>query len=319
LALNAQSISASSPVPVETPAWGFVAVGALNNTMTLGMGLLVVALAERLPSLDPPRARALAWTGFALLLTQAYNYGSLNLGPYVAGDFSGARTLYLANTAMLLACLAWPLRVGRTRAGPVGLRLVAGFGAIVLLGVVMGVVAHGKAADSFQATLASGLVGFLRIGGIGILAWVLLRTDLFGERDSGSPTRRRAVLVSIGLVSGLLLCQLLQLFVKENWIIGLGAVVAAVTAIPGGPVERGIRRAREQDGKGEEVYREAVRLALRDGRIELDEERHLVIMAGKLGVKPERAYAIRDEEEAALPARMAQRASRPKVAGQRVR
>jgi len=52
----------------------------------------------------------------------------------------------------------------------------------------------------------------------------------------------------------------------------------------------------------EDAYRRALRLALRDRVLTRDEERELALLAHDLGLPPARAFALRDEVEAAKPA-----------------
>ncbi len=313
---NADAILAEAGVVGPLPAWGYQLQTMANDAFNLGLLLLFASIVERLRE-GAPHGWALAWVGVAAVISNANTTGHTlaDLGLDPSPLYMTA--VYLSYVS--LACFLWPVRAFRSP----GARPAQAMLAITLVAVALGASTAALKAwqpdGSLWPTVDSVMTGLLRLGAVGLLVWAIFRGGLLDGPDSAQsgrkPRRLGTALAIVGLVAGLVLAQLLQLFFDAPFVLGIGAAAAVVIGVPGGPLERVLRHRSEAVGKNEDIYREVVRIALRDGRIEPDEERHLVVVAAKLGLPPERAYAIRDEEEPVARQPVAKKAAMVKKTG----
>lgn len=149
--------------------------------------------------------------------------------------------------------------------------------------------------------------GIARTLGVALLAYGILRHDLAGldaKVEWGvSKTTVAGVFIAVFFVVSEGAQVLFADVAGDNeWIgvVAAGALVFALSplqrfadrfaakAVPGGA---------EAGADAEARYRDAVEMALADGEITREEERHLARLATRLGIDPERALALREQVE----------------------
>jgi hypothetical protein len=313
--LNADGVLADATYTSALATWTWSLVSAANDVFNLAIMLFVAAVGERLYA-GAQRGWALAWLAVAVAIftanTTGHNLADVFLQP---GEWYSGNRLAMAYPAAL--CFVWPIVAWRSANRRPALWLSGILMATFALGATLQTLKPDPVDGSAWQTIDSATTGMLRLAGLGLLSWAIIRGGLLDGSGPASgpaasrPRRIGTALALVGLVAGLVLAQLLQVFLPDQtWVLGIGAAAAVGIGVPGGPLERVLRHRRDSIGKNEDIYRDVVRLALRDGKIEHDEERHLVVVASKLGVLPERAYAIRDEEEPIKPRKVRGKAGR---------
>lgn len=257
-------------------------VGALLVACALSIGLHVRDASERRPALVVVAFGLALWPAFA----QATNY----LTPPTS-------------------LLAWLPRLGTTPvlllAIVVWLRAVergAGRGALVVALAIPAAMLFSVATSAFGSRefVLEYRNGVVRTVAVAALALAVFRHDLVGTRLRDR-TARRASGATVGLASLFIVAQVAQTYFSASGGLLVGGAVAGALLFAASSVQRKIETRPASDK--ETSFRAAVRMALKDGHITREEERHLVVLADHLGIRPARAYELRDEEERARGAR----------------
>lgn len=154
------------------------------------------------------------------------------------------------------------------------------------------------------------LPGVTRFGAIAALSYCVFRLDLLGTNFQAL-TARRGTLGTIALAALFIVAQVGQNLFAAQYGLLMGGVVAGALLFAASPLQRAIEgrsRARgaqaaplldERDdvARREDVYRKALRLALRDRRVTREEETHLHELAQELSIPGARAHQLLSEIE----------------------
>lgn len=150
----------------------------------------------------------------------------------------------------------------------------------------------GQVTTTFDVIFSLG--GVARILVLATVGYAIFYGDLLA-RPLTPPTVRRGTLAGVGLMSLFITAQVAQNFLSDEFGLLMGGVVAGVVVFAAFPLqhlaERHVRASHNDD-----VFRRAVKSALRDRVLKPKEERELMVLAGRLCLRNERAYAILDEE-----------------------
>ncbi|HLE96946.1 MAG TPA: hypothetical protein VI997_06195, partial [Candidatus Thermoplasmatota archaeon] len=162
---------------------------------------------------------------------------------------------------------------------------------------------------------AAGTAGIARLAMAAILAYAILRHQLFDLDVKVKWTLRRGTLAAMFLAVFFVVAQVAQTFLTDALGLVVGGMAAGLLLFAIAPLQRmaervadvampGVRDPRERAVAlgADEAYREALRMALEDGVITPAEERSLARMARQLGIDPERALDLRDEVRGVLGA-----------------
>lgn len=143
-------------------------------------------------------------------------------------------------------------------------------------------------------------LGIARSVALLLVALAIFRHDLLGA-GLRTRTAHRASGAAVGLALTIIVAQVAQNYVQAEYGLLLGGVIAGALLLLAAPVERALGS--RVDGGKEDSFRAAVRMALKDGHVTREEDRDLVVLADHLGIRPARAYELRDEEERARGAK----------------
>lgn len=217
---------------------------------------------------------------------------ALVVWPAVIGAMSDVRGMFALATVSVatLVAIAWLAAGGRSVA-------------FVALGATLAAVAVEAAGRNF------GLIAISRIIAVSIIAFAILRHQVFGldvrVRWGVARGALAAAFVGAFFVSTELAQNVLGSAYGPVW----GAVAAGLLLFALAPLQRAAdalaRRAVPSDAipsgapasRREEVYRKALRVALRDRAITREEETHLHEVAEELGIGAGRAHALMVEVE----------------------
>lgn len=285
-------------------AWGFNASGAGRasavalNAQQWGMILIVWAAGARARATRVAReqrsfvALGLAFAFFSIFLHVGTYLALLTPGNDLVADVSnvGIVAVALLTTSSVLAlATADPSRgLAERLASP----------ALVLVGLMGLVVVR-------ASPVHEGSFGIVRTIGAALLAVAIVR---YGLLDVELPhfARKRGALGAGALAALLIVAQIAQNFFEAKYGLLMGGVVAGAFLFAASPLQRALesrsgdrRVVASQSDERERSFRIAVRMALKDDQITREEERDLVVLADHLGIRPARAYALRDEEERA--------------------
>lgn len=159
-----------------------------------------------------------------------------------------------------------------------------------------------RSAANFQGTM-----GVVEVGAAFGLALAVLRHHAFGI-DPPNMANARGAATAAALAALFVVAQIAQNFLSAEFGLLLGGAVAGAFLFAASPIQRALegrvgrispagdtRRAARSDG--EEAYRKALRIALRDRNLTRDEETHLYELADQLGIGAGRARALMVEIE----------------------
>lgn len=274
---------------VATRGWGAATLIFLIGGALGGSTLLAVEFAN---APTPVERTRLALCGAALAI-----YGGFYAPFFVGSNSPSVSFLLLWGPLVPVAAFAWTLAA---RAGPAARN-------VSLLVVLSGFVGLVVSLTDASAISAFGFPGVTRLVGIAILAYAVFRLDLLGT-GFAPRTVHRGTLATVALAALFIVAQIAQNFLAAQYGLLMGAVVAGSFLYAAQPIQRAIERTREPRAqtfatsptvRGEESYRKALRLALRDRQLTREEETHLHELARDLGIDGPRAHALLAEAEAA--------------------
>lgn len=264
-----------------------------------------VALAFHAARASPSERRTTAGLAAGLLVFSGFGAGSDILSGMNIGVFIEPR---LALASILASAIAW-LWVGErcaTRAG----RNVA---LAALAATLIGMLRH--ASSGYDNALDPlGASGIARLVGWAIVTVTVVRA---GWLDTALLSRHRTGLAAAALAALFIVAQVAQQFLSAQYGLLMGGVVAGALLFVANPVQRAMERITDARRPPEppsrvptqssgpspatdrrvELYRRAVRFAIRDGRITPDEELHLFEVAQELGLGAGEAMRIRQDVE----------------------
>lgn len=248
------------------------------------------------PGVSPRAAAYLAlafggYSAFNAIRLQPYGVATGDEGPWIVA---------------LLAALFW---LPRRDQGEPRLRLTVLFAllGLMLAGQIVGMIGVRQGlspSDDF------GTNGVARTAGALLLALAILRERVFGME----PPRfalRRGPLAAGALALLFIVAQIAQQFLSAQYGLLMGGVVAGALLFAAQPIQRAVERVNERplapatadaaDGdRRERLYRDALRITLKDRRITRAEELHLAHLADELGLSAGRAMELRHDVEADL-------------------
>ncbi|MHB8605762.1 MAG: hypothetical protein ACYDCK_10960 [Thermoplasmatota archaeon] len=288
MAAQALGVSLRAPAILANAAVNITEVVSFTLLSTLGLVFAHRSLAER--------NAGIGWVAFALL------------------PFSAARaaTYFIVPTAGTIGSIAVPFIL-------VGLAMTIPFvvGNVVLACrarsrvPTLPAIALGLALDAFVLLIVLviaryddvvGFAGIARLVTFGLIGYAFLRFDPFSAapRASSSP-RVAAAPVALALV--FIVAQVAQNFFAAQYGLLLGGIVAGTFLFAASPIQHAIEGRRVAlprpsggpNAAREASFRAAIKMALKDGTITREEERHLIVLAEHLGIAPSRAYELRDE------------------------
>jgi hypothetical protein len=163
--------------------------------------------------------------------------------------------------------------------------------------------------------------GIAQILAVLVLAYAILRHQLLGLDVKVRWTLEKSTIAGIFLVVFFVASEGAQAALSDRWgtAIGIGAAGALVFMLApiqhfaerlstaAVPVDGGKRSA---GGRREDSYRFALRKALRDGHVTMDEERSLAQLATDLGIDAARAFDLRQAVAGAARPRPARKRKR---------
>ena len=185
-------------------------------------------------------------------------------------------------------------------------------GYLVLLVALLALGAAVAGAVDWSVTDGTGSVaaGIVRVLAFALVVHGILSHRLLG-RDLAIPTARRGTLAAAALVGFFVVAQIAQEYLSGTMGVILGGVAAGVLLFAAAPLQRAVEGlagrqvAIVDPGRGasahaEDAYRDALRLAMHDGAITPEEERHLASLADRLGVTYGQAVRLRAEVDVEL-------------------
>jgi hypothetical protein len=170
---------------------------------------------------------------------------------------------------------------------------------VAVAGLVVPVVLH----ESLDDTGRDPVRGVVRTLEFAVLAWALLRDEEYGLRLRPKMARR-GTLAATALASLFIVAQVAQNFLAAQYGLLMGGVVAGAFLFAANPLQRAIEgrnvaaHAPAADDRAEAVYRDALRIALKDRVVTREEELHLAELGERLGLPARRALELRHEVEA---------------------
>lgn len=291
--IDPASLAAAEGVPAQIgPALRVAMIAnAIFGTIALAFPVIPAILAcQRLD--DARSLRAASALSLSVGLFYAFTAGLSTIHPpfielYGPLSLAGSLAVALApGVAWLFAARGPHGRVGRDTA------LVV-FGA-ALAGMVIG------------ATLGYedpwGTLGIVRTLGWAALAIGIMRFGLLGV-DLDHRERRRGSMTALGLGTLFIVAQIVENLLDARYGLIVGGITAGAFLFAAAPVQRffeaatSVRSTLAQPHGNDELYVEAVRLALRDRSLSVQEERHLTRLAHRLGIHAERAIELRERVE----------------------
>lgn len=145
-----------------------------------------------------------------------------------------------------------------------------------------------------------GLYGVIRTLSVCLLVLGVLRYDLLGARVRTIVTRQ-GVLAGVALASLFIVAQIAQNFLSAEYGLLTGGVIAGAVLFAASPIQKAIEqrgpRPAATSARGEESYRKALRMAVRDRKLTRDEETALHELAHDLGISGPQAHALLVEAE----------------------
>lgn len=253
-----------------------------------GLSLGIAALLSRRVADERERAAPLALLAMGVALFWAFAQG-------LAPDEPAHAFVWLARivTPMLL----WSVAILWLIAAERGRSRWAVLVAVALPAMMFASMIEQRLIDDALARFGNGVARTLAAAALAI---AILRYDLLNA-GLRARTADRAGGAAVGIASLFIVAQVAIPFVSGPVGLLLGGVVAAGLTLAGPSFQRMAERRAAPEK--ETSFRAAVRMALKDGHITREEERHLVVLADHLGIRPARAYELRDEEERARGAR----------------
>lgn len=290
----------------EGDAWSFVysgAYGAFLFALILLAGAIAAAFRDAGPA---PRALAclgLAFAPFVTFLFAAFA-ATAAFEPQLWG--TGADVFYLVLGALGVVAIL-PFARSRGSADPLSRKVFPMILAFGLGGLVLAL----TGAPSYDY----GSFGIVRTFGAFFLALAVLKFDLLGVPLPRLAARRGTVAAG-ALAALFIVAEVAQNFLSAEYGLLMGSVVAGALLFATSPIQRAMERVGEQGtrvidarapardaARRETVFREALRVALRDKRVTRAEEVHLHRLAEELGIGAGRAHEIlvqaEEESEAA--------------------
>lgn len=264
----------------------------------LQAGLLATVLGWSLAAArGPPYDRTIAGACTGLLVLAGFGVGSDVLSGYNSALFVDAPLAF----AIVLACAALWMRAALRNAD----RTARNVALVTLAATLLGMLRHATSGhDSIEDPIAA--VGLARLVGWVIVAWSLIRG---GWLDTAFLSRHRAGLAAAALATLFVVAQVAQQYFEAQYGLMMGGAVAGALLFAASPVQRAMERLSAGQGKGqgqggdgsalrrEEVYRKALRIALKDRRISRAEELHLHELAQELAIPGARAHELLIEVE----------------------
>ncbi|MGQ0535209.1 MAG: hypothetical protein ACT4PT_03965 [Methanobacteriota archaeon] len=193
------------------------------------------------------------------------------------------------------------LPTGKTPEPRLSLAALLALVAAGLLGVLHGVFVFGNGNNY-------GAFGIVRTIGAVLLVLAIVRHDLLGVPLPRIAVRR-GPLAAGALAVLFVVAQVAQNFLSAKYGLLMGGIVAGAFLFAAHPIQQAIERRHGPPGPAhgqrptahaaeqEDIYRGALRLALRDKRLTRGEEADLHRLAEALGIRPGRAHEMLDEVE----------------------
>jgi hypothetical protein len=234
---------------------------------------------------------------------------SLGLAFPQSGTLDRVNALSLAYLSGGLAA-AWLVAAGRQRS-----RAAVWTGNAFLVSGLAGLVVPLATGMRIQGIAADPGRGVVRSIEFAVLAWAFLSDAELGARLL-STTARRGTLAAVALAALFIVAQVAQNYFAAQYGLLLGGIVAGAFLFAASPLQRVAERyaigssparmrvpvasaSREGDpARAEEVYRDALRIALRNRTVTREEELHLAELGERLGLPARRALELRHEVEA---------------------
>lgn len=161
---------------------------------------------------------------------------------------------------------------------------------------------------------AWGVLGIGRLVGWSLVVYAILKADLLGVSLPHFAVSKGSVAAG-ALATLFIVAQVTENFLSAEYGLLTGGIVAGAFLFMAQPVQRVAERilappagpgagrgavARVGDAAAEAVYRDALRIALRDRRVSREEELHLAELGERLGIPARRALALRHDVAEAM-------------------
>ena len=278
------------PSLAHTYARVFLMAANAGEVAAVAIGLPLRFLSAR--SDEPELARRLAWGG-ALIVLGPRELGDWLLGP--GSLFENAIGSPLGASAFLIGIPLW-LVATRGPHGRLAARVAIALAAYALAGMIISV------AWGANDTVENSITGAQRSAFAFLYAYAIARAGLLGHAIQLRAARRGTVAMG-ALATLFIVAQVAQQFLAAQYGLLMGGIVAGTFLFAAAPLQRALEgRGASPPSRGlpkavhEEVYKAAVRLALRGG-IDPREQVELMRIADAHGITHMRAAALRREVE----------------------
>lgn len=279
--------------------WWYTSWSSLNFFLFATTAFGLALFARRFDGSDRPRdAAQFAFVSAALILYPSINAG-ITLTYVATGEDSWASSSF---TAVLMASIAalWLRNAHRAAAGTgTSARILA---ILPFAGILSGFML----ASAFGADLAYslGLLGLARTAGVLLLAYAILRHELFDIDLRIKWTLQRGTLLAIFLIVFFVIANVASEFLTSSYGFLTGGIAAGLLLFLISPIQRfaegiaerampGVRDTDEyRRVRKQEVYRSAVEAAAADGAITEREREILSRLQDQLGLKAAEAFSI---------------------------
>lgn len=288
---------------ITTTAIGAVSVLGFLSILAVLVGAHALFALRFVDARDEPSARLLAYVAGALVLYSGFvvTAGSDNtrINSVLSPDATVIAYYGVLSLCLIVGAALWLRAIAK---GPLP-RVARNEALLTLATMLLGIV-------YVALDLDYGGLGIVRLLAVTVLAHAILRHQLLGldvkVRWSISKSTIAAVFIAVFFIASEAAQEFFGGALGSQYV-GILAAGALVFAIA--PLSRLADRLAEKavpltvpaeaavDREREEMYRSAVRLALRDRRLTRSEERELFRLARGLGVEAERAHEILAESE----------------------
>ncbi|HVM45759.1 MAG TPA: hypothetical protein VM582_07460 [Candidatus Thermoplasmatota archaeon] len=275
-----------------------IGTGAFSSAAMYLAPLLALRFAAARAEDDPMRGQA-ALGASAMLLFPLLILGIVYISP--AQPLRSA----IAAGGIVFSAGAW---VYAAQAGAGARALARNVAWLALVIPLLGMVAVARAAEPLDV-VNSGIMGAGRTLGVLLLAYAMVRHHLLGVDVKLRWTISRGTTAAVFVAVFFLVSEGAQEFFELRTGSGYwGIAAASVLVFAIAPIQRLAERVAEhavppaQPPRREETYRATLRRFLRDGAATHEEERVLANLAADLGIDAARAFELRAQVQAELPA-----------------